>query len=238
VPELGESVAMAALWRAENKCVFCGKNHPESKKDEIKSTGWKRAQIKGVGDHFAADKLRLYPSGQSPPTLYRSEGHHCVAFSSFIKKETIDRIAPLNYYLKDKGYDPNNKNNTIDLPGRKARDDDSPEAQFKEYEKAVIEGKKPMQLHIGGHGSDLMAASHNLVQDVYNLMKHPSMCEDPDQGKWKDKMLQAMKCKEDKAFKRTAMKKSPFICHPRPCRAAEDYVKTKYSISEITYQEL
>lgn len=53
-----------------------------------------------------------------------------------------DRFAALNYYLKEKGYDPNNINNRIDLPGRKDKGDEDPEAHYVEFA-AAVENHKP-----------------------------------------------------------------------------------------------
>ena len=239
---LGVSVPQANKWGDENKCIFCGEDeHENAKKDKIKPTNWKRAKIEGVGGNNAAYKLSLYPNNQSPPSIYTSEGHHCVAFSSFIRDARTsprDFFAPLNHYLAEQKYDPNNKNNTIDLPGRKEKNDSDPNAQFKNFEKAATATPpKPMQLHIGGHKSDLMQASDKLVQRVYNTMKKPGMCKKPD-DEWKKKLLEKMKKMEDKAFDKTASVTSPFICHPGPLRNnrnnAEDYVQDKHDI-QIVY---
>jgi len=82
--QIGEGIAITQIRLEEGKCVFCGKDdHENKKKDEIKPTGWKRLRkFKGVGGRFSGDKRSIYP--ESPVTSYKSEGHHCLAFSSFI----------------------------------------------------------------------------------------------------------------------------------------------------------
>jgi len=101
-----EGIAIALQRKAEGKCVFCGKKeHENPKKDEIKPTEWKREAISGVGGNFAAQKTAIYPGNISPPLAYRSEGHHCLAFSSFIvdaRTARKDRFAALNHYLEKK----------------------------------------------------------------------------------------------------------------------------------------
>jgi hypothetical protein len=232
----GVSVAVAQRWNEKEKCVFCGKKHPKQKKDNIQPTGWTRKKIEGVGDEYAGYKFSLYPGHQSPPAAYKAEGHHCVAFSSFIKeakKNPRDYYAPMNHYLKEKGYDPNGKNNTIDLPGRKEKEDMDPDANFKNFEAAVLAGK-PMQLHIGGHKSDLMTASDRLIQRVYNMMSRPNKCE-KDKEDWKEILLKKMRKMENKAFDLTASVTPPFVCHRDPLREAEAHVMTKHGIHQIEY---
>lgn len=239
--EMGEGISVATSheWKDDDKCVFCGKKHANQKEDKIEPTDWQRENISGVGDEHASYKLSLYPDNQSPPAAYKAEGHHCVAFSSFIKeakKNPRDYFAPVNHYLKEKGYNPNNKNNTIDLPGRKAEDEGDDKTAFKNFEKAILAGK-PMQLHIGGHKSDLMDASDALVQDLYNLMSRSELCE-LDKEEWKDELLAQAKRNENKAFDKTASLTKPFVCHPDQLPKAEAYVMIKHGIHQIKYPVL
>lgn len=238
--ELMEGIAVALQRLAEGKCVFCGKKeHENIKKDEIKPTGWKRAAISGVGGNFVAQKKAIYPGSISPPASYRSEGHHCIAFSSFIvdaRTSPKDRFAALNHYLKEKSYDPNNDNNTIDLPGRKSEGDTDKHANFKEFEKAVLAGK-PLQLHIGGHKQEFMNASNVMIRDLIRTIQQNSICAKPDDA-FKQKLLDKIKDAEDKAFKKTAATVAPWVAHPGPLAQAEAYVKSKHGINEINYPTL
>lgn len=237
--DIGESIAVAITRLEEDKCIFCGKKHDAIKKDKIEPTGWARGTISGVGGNFLGEKKALYPDSASPPTEYRAEGHHCLAFSSFIvdaRTSPTDRFAALNHYLKEKSYDPNNKNNTIDLPGRKKKGDEDEHAQFKEYEKSVLAGK-PMQLHIGGHSGEFMMASNIKIRDLVNVIKKAGLCKLPDDS-FKQKLLDGIVTAEDEAFKLTASVKSPWIAHPTPLKDAERYVKKKHDISEIIYPNL
>lgn len=237
--EIGEGIAVTFVRLEQDTCVFCGKNHPEQKQDEIKPSGWKREEIKGVGGNFASQKKGLYPGGTSPPTAYRSEGHHCLAFSAFIvdaRKAPKDRFATLNHYLKEKGYTPNNPNNTIDLPGRKSKGDTDEHANFKEFEKAVL-AKKPLQLHIGGHTKEFLMQSNMMLQDLMNSSKRRKLCEKPD-DEFKNKLKEKIIKKEDIAFKKTAAAESGWVAHPGPLNAAERYVQDKHEISEINYPKL
>ncbi len=240
--EIGEKIAITIIRLEEGKCVFCGKpEHDNKKKDVIEPTGWKRKKdFEGVGGSFAGKKKALYPNDESPPnSTYRSEGHHCLAFSAFIvdaRKDPHDRFASLNYYLKQKNYNPNNENNCIDLPGRKVTGDDDEDAQFKEFEKAVLAGK-PLQLHIGGHIEAFMMQSYMMLQDVMNSAKRRKLCEKPDdefRNKLKEKVVQ----KENIAFKKTANKESGWIAHPGPLSDAESYVMSKHNLDEIKYPSL
>lgn len=238
--EIGEGIAIPLERLAQGKCVFCGKKeHENIKKDEIKPTGWTRAAISGVGGNFIGKKLAIYPGGISPPVAYRSEGHHCLAFSSFIvdaRTAPKDRFAALNHYLKDESYSPNNPNNTIDLPGRKLEGDMDKHAQFKEYEKSVLAGK-PMQLHIGGHKSEFMNASNVVIRDIVRSMQDELICEKPDDA-FKKELLNEIKIEEDKAFRKTAGVITPWIAHPGPLAKAEAYVKNTHNISNIKYPVL
>ena len=159
--------------------------------------------------------------------LILREGHHCLAFSSFIRgaqskpPKPRDYYAPINHYLKEFGYNPNDINNVIDLPGRKKNGDEDDDAQFKNFEKAcTTTPPKPLQLHIGGHKSDMMMASDRLIQDIYNLMKRPDECS-VDEEEWKDSLLENIQEAEDEAFDKTASKTYPFICHPGPLNSAK-----------------
>ena len=61
---------------------------------------------------FPSEKEKSYiPVGFLHLEAYRSEGHHCLAFSAFIvdaRKSPKDRFAAFNHYVKEKGHDPNN----------------------------------------------------------------------------------------------------------------------------------
>lgn len=240
--EIGEGIAVTTVRLSEHKCVFCGKaEHDNKKKDEVKPTKWKRtSNFEGVGGNFAGQKKALYPNNESPPnSTYRSEGHHCLAFSAFItgaKKNARDRFAALNHYLKEKGYDPSNKNNCIDLPGRKVQGDDDEHAQFKEFEKSVLAGK-PLQMHIGGHSKEFMMNSYVMIRDVVNYAKRRKLCEQPDDD-FKNKIKEKVIKKEDVAFRKTANKASGWVAHPGPLSEAESYVMAKHGITEIKYPNI
>ena len=135
-----------------------------------------------------------------------------------------------------KNYDPNNDNNTIDLPGRKTEGDTDKHANFKEFEKAVLAGK-PLQLHIGGHKKEFMNASNTMIRDLVRTIQQNSICAKPDDS-FKQKLLDKIKDAEDKAFKKTSAAESPWIAHPGPLAQAEAYVKSKHGINEIKYPSL
>ncbi len=237
--EIGEPISTPIGRLAEAKCIICGKQHDGQMKDEIKPTGWKRAAISGVGGNFLDAKKDLYPNKESPPKAYRSEGHHCLAFSAFIvdaRKNPKDRFASLNHYLKEKGYNPNNDNNCIDLPGRKTRGDRDKHAHFKEFEKAVLAGK-PLQLHIGGHQKEFLNKSNFMLRDVWNELKRVGYCEKPDE-EFKSTLKRRVVKQEDKAFKYTASAVTGWIAHPIPLKDAEDYVKEKHGLTEIKYPKI
>ncbi|WP_020405068.1 AHH domain-containing protein [Hahella ganghwensis] len=237
--EIGEPISTPIARLAEGKCIICDEQHDLQKKDEIKPSGWKRSAIAGVGGNFLDAKKNLYPNKESPPKVYRAEGHHCLAFSAFImdaRKSPKDRFASLNHYLKEKGYDPNNDNNCIDLPGRKTRGDRDKHAHFKEFEKAVLAGK-PLQLHIGGHQKDFLGQSNLMLQDVMNSALRREFCKKPD-DEFKNKLKELVIIKEDIAFKNTASATTGWIAHPIPLNDAEDYVKKKHGLTEIKYPKL
>lgn len=237
MPQMTLGIAVALSRLEEGKCVFCGKSHEDKKKDVINPTDWKREAISGVGGNFVDKKKTLYPDNASPPS-YRSEGHHCLAFSAFIvdaRKSPKDRFAHLNHYLKEQSYTPNNPNNTIDLPGRKEKGQ-AKEANYYAYEKAVLAGK-PLQLHIGGHAQEFLMQSNILLRDAINALIDRDVCKEPDDSfkkKVKEKVIKA----EDRAFKLTAAAESPWIAHPGPLKAAENYVKNKHDIDKIEYPKL
>lgn len=238
--EIGEGIAVVIQRMEQDKCVFCGKaDHKELNKEPINPTGWTRAEISGVGGNFVAKKKSIYPANTSPPTAYRSEGHHCLAFSSFIvdaRNAPKDRFAALNHYLKQEGYNPNNPNNTIDLPGRKVKGDTDAHANFKEFELAVLAGK-PLQLHIGGHKQEFMSASNMLILAVVTGLQDSNSCKKPP-ADFKKKLKQKIIDAEDRAFKFTASTTSPWVAHPGPLMLAEAYVKKKHDIKSIKYPQL
>jgi len=243
VTDIGEGISIALIRLEEDKCVFCGKSeHENPKKDVIQPTGWTREAIKGVGGRFSSKKKEMYPDGVSPPDKYRSEGHHCLAFSSFIMgaqsdpPNPRDRFAALNHYLKEQSYNPNNVNNTIDLPGRRELGDTDPHRQYKEYTKAVEAGK-PLQLHIGGHSDDFMDASNALLLDIVRAIQVADLCETPDE-EFKELLLSKVEKAEDKAFRLTAGAIKPWICHPGPLLKAEQHAKETLNISTISYPKL
>lgn len=242
--QIGEGISVALARLDKGECIFCGKPQHENKKEErIEPTGWKRPKsgaFKGVGGNFRDTKLDLYPDKESPPnSTYRSEGHHCLAFSAFIanaKSDPHDRYAVLNYYLQKDGYDPSNSNNCIDLPGRKEKNDMDEHAQYKEFEKAVVAGY-PLQLHIGGHVEPFMMQSYMMIRDLINSSKRRKFCEKPD-DEFKKKLKQKIAEKEDIAFKKTANKDPAWIAHPGPLAKAERYVMEKRGYTEITYPKI
>lgn len=238
--EIGEGIAVVIQRLEQNKCVFCGKaEHNELNKEPINPTGWTRSEISGVGGNFAAVKKSIYPANTSPPVAYKSEGHHCLAFSSFIvdaRTSPKDRFAALNHYLKQEGYTPNNPNNTIDLPGRKSAGDPDKHANYKQYELAVLAGK-PLQLHIGGHKQEFMSASNMLILAVVTGLQDSKACEKPP-ADFKKKLKQKIIDSEDRAFKFTASATSPWVAHPGPLMLAEAYVKSKHDIESIKYPQL
>ena len=237
--QIGEGIAVTLIRLEEDKCVFCGKKHKERKKDEIKPTNWKRKGIEGVGGNFVGKKKSLYPNHTSPPTAYRSEGHHCLAFSAFIvdaRTNPKDRFAALNHYLKEKGHDPNNPNNCIDLPGRKKKGEES-EANYYEFEKAAQAGF-PLQLHIGGHSKEFLQQSIIMLRDLVNEIKDVGICEEPDDS-FKQELLDGVIELEDEAFKLTAAAESPWIAHPGPLKKAERFVLSRNSdIKQIKYPKI
>ncbi len=237
--QIGEGIAVALQRLEEDKCVFCGKKHEERKKDKIKPTNWKRKGIAGVGGNFVAKKKTIYPGGISPPAAYRSEGHHCLAFSSFIvdaRKSPKDRFAALNHYLKEKDHDPNNPNNCIDLPGRKKKGEGK-EANYYEFEIAVKAGF-PLQLHIGGHAKEFLMQSSLMLRDLVNEIKDAGICKGPD-GDFKQELLDGVIEFEDEAFKLTAAAESPWIAHPGPIKKAERFVLSRNAeVNEIKYPKL
>lgn len=242
--QIGEGIAIAQIRLEKGECIFCGEDeHEFPKKDVIKPTGWKRKKIAGVGGRFSGDKLDLYPDKVSPPTAYKSEGHHCLAFSSFIRNaqsknhSPSDRFAALNHYLKEKGYDPNNINNVIDLPGRKDKGEEDMRAHYLEFAISV-EKEKPLQLHIGSHADKFMNASNYLIRAIVRSIQQQGLCDMPD-DEFKDKLLKKVQDAEDKAFKRTAGAIDPWICHPNHIEKAKDFANEMLNrTEEITFPKL
>lgn len=242
--QIGEGIGIAKQNLEEGKCVFCGaKEHEFPKKDAIEPTGWEREKVGGVGGRFSDAKLNIYPDRTSPPSVYRSEGHHCLAFSSFIMgaqskpPNPTDRFAALNHYLKEKGYNPNNINNVIDLPGRKDKGDEDPHAHYVEFALAV-ENNKPLQLHIGGHADKFMNASNVILRDIVRTFQQNKLCDKPDET-FKNQLLKKVEDAEDKAFKKTSGAISPWICHPAHINKAEDFAKDMLNqTTDIIYPKL
>lgn len=243
--QVGEGIAIPLKRLTEGKCVFCGKaDHDKPKKDKIDPTNWKRESFSGVGGRHSAKKLSIYPNRTSPPTgYYKSEGHHCLAFSSFIvgaqskPPNPTDRYAALNHYLKEKKYDPNNESNRIDLPGRKDKGEEDPTFHYFEFAKSV-EHNKPLQVHIGSHAGDFMNESNYMIRNIVRTFQQRNLCDQPD-GSFKDELLKEIEDAEDEAFENTAGAISPWICHPAHIKKAEAFAKHMLNLTtDIEYPNL
>lgn len=234
--QIGEGIAIALARAEKDECIFCGKKHKDSKTEKVEPTKWKREKISGYGGNFVGKKKGIYPPGGPK---YRTEGHHCLAFSAFIvdaRKSPKDRFAALNHYLKGKSYTPNNDNNCIDLPGRKNKGQGK-EANYYAFEEAVQAGY-PLQLHIGGHVKDFMIQSFVLLQDIANAIVDGGFCEEPKK-ELGDSIHEDVIDAEDTAFKKTAAATSPWIAHPGPLKKAERFVLARNpTITEIKYPKL
>lgn len=230
--QIALKVAVATNTPAPKKgpCSLCGKTHANNKEDDIKSPGWKRQTIKGLGIRHKNEKKTIYPGNTSPPAIYNSSGHHCVALSAFINTKKVDKNLKLNHFLDKAGYDPNNLDNCIDLPSCKKGD-----VIFPEFEMALSKAK-PLQIHIGKHVKGYFNHCNTLTQDLFNFFTELDECKEPEK-KWLDDLHKAMQLLEDEAFQKTAAAQRPFMLHPTPLREAEDIARSK-GLGPINYPQL
>ena len=196
--QVGESISVALEMAKQYKCMICGQSHADPKRDEIEPTagiheGWQREDMSAVRDNA---KNALYPNGRQNHPPYTTEGHHCLALSSFVfeepeeteeddkkkKKKATDVCAQSNYFMRRAGFKPNDEKNIIHLP-------DSKDSLFE-----FIEAERPLQPHTGKHPKKYFTASNLLVQKAISLAQRESTdsCEMEDLSGYLDRLRTLM----------------------------------------------
>jgi hypothetical protein len=236
--QMGESVAMAMLLQKQGKCVICDSDeHPDPKREKIEKTagksGWERdKKLDGVFESGDSKRSSIYPGGSFPPS-YSTEGHHCLAYTSFVQSNK-DTCLRLNHFLNKVGFHPNDPPNILHLPGRAGDVKPAapgttawPKGVKKEYKCfwVSVDLGKPLQLHTGRHRGTYFASSHALYRDLLRFVSDPDVCKDETMDEFKDALKEASKGAVNRAFIQVAGAK--WICHPEHLRIARDlYGKT------------
>jgi hypothetical protein len=241
--EMGESVAVANQLQLEDKCVVCGKKHKDPKKEAIEPTickkpGWERNKsMEGVFESGDTQRASIYPGAKFPPP-YPTEGHHCVAFTSFVAKDKSraekDRCVRLNHFLNKVGFQVNQPANIVQLPNRHGQVAPGanstvawPVGVKKEYKSywVSIDLGRPLQLHTGRHVGSYFVSSDALYGRMLGLSYDPDACETETMQEFEDNLKQLVKGTVNYAFIQVAQ--TTWICHPEHLRVATDlYGKT------------
>ena len=235
--EMGETVAAVQKLQDEDKCVICSKKHDNPKKETVESTvskeGWERDKsMVGVFDGGDARRAAIYPNATFPPP-YPTEGHHGLAFTSFIKGGK-DQCLRLNHFLNKVGFAPNQPPNIIQLPDRhgavppKADPTASWPADVKKEYKSFwvsIDLGKPLQLHTGRHAGSYFGTSDVVYFRMTVLAYDEDSCEKESMQEFEDNLKGLIKGAVNYAFIQVA--EGNWICHPEHLRIATDlYGKT------------
>ncbi|OJT24239.1 hypothetical protein BO221_13745 [Archangium sp. Cb G35] len=234
--EMGESVTVANATQAEGKCVICNNKHKDPKKEQIEKTvsknGWERDKsMVGVFAWGDAKRMAIYPNASPPP--YPTEGHHCLAFTSFIK-ENKDRCVRLNHFLNKVGFKANQPSNIIQLPDRHGNvaPNADPTASWpsgvkKEYKSywVSIDLGHPLQLHLGRHRGEYFKLSDALYARMLGLAYDPDTCEQESMQDFEDGLKELSEGVVNHAFNQVVQ--GVWKCHPEHLRIAQSlYGKT------------
>ncbi|WP_437714884.1 hypothetical protein WMF45_51160 [Sorangium sp. So ce448] len=221
--EIGETVASVQAMVDQGQCIVCDKSHEKPKDEPVEPTvgksGWERDKsMSGVFDGGDAERCKIYKDNTYPPS-YASEGHHSLAYSSFVKNGK-DEFLRLNHFLNAAEFRPNDSPNIIQLPGRSG-DAGAPASLEKSFQAfwASVESGKPLQLHIGRHKSSYFVRSDNMVRRIAVLISAPARCEQSDLDSLKKKLKQYADGAVNHAFMSVARAK--WECHPEKLREAQ-----------------
>lgn len=235
--EMGETVAKVMAMQAEGKCVLCGEPHDEAKKAAVESTvskdGWERDKsLVDVFERADAQRAAIYPNTRFPPP-YPTEGHHCLAFTSFIRGGK-DRALRLNSFLNKVGFKPNQPSNIIHLPDRHGAVPPGASAMTawpagvkKEYKSfwVSIDLGRPLQLHLGRHVGSYFAASDGLYLELLRHALDVETCKDESMQEFEEALKELIHGAVNYAFIQVAGGR--WLCHPEQVRIATDlYGKT------------
>ncbi len=218
--QIGETIAMIVAMQDEGKCVICGQQHDEPKKEEIKETapgdsGWKRKTMTGIFEKIPK-KTAVYPGSKFPPS-YTYQGHHCVALSAMVKNANTssptDKRIRLNHFLKKIGFFPNRDKNCIGLPARKGN------GAYSEFWDSIDQGA-PLQMHGPGHDEDYFDEVDALIRRLVTLITNPDDCKEIEKSEWEDKLKQGIESLENYAFNKLSKNESKWCLHREEQRRA------------------
>ncbi|WP_437277905.1 hypothetical protein WME90_42835 [Sorangium sp. So ce375] len=223
--EIGETVTGVQAMIERKQCVICDKQHEAPKDEPVEPTvgksGWERDKsMSGVFDGANAERCKIYKDNTYPPQ-YTSEGHHSLAYSSFVKNGK-DELQRLNHFLNSAGFRPNDSPNIIQLPGR-GGDPGAPAALEKSFQAfwVSVESGKPLQLHVGRHKTSYFAKSEILVRRIAELISSPTRCEQSDLNSLKEKLKWYADRAVNHAFTCVATATGGWVCHPEKLLEAQ-----------------
>lgn len=216
-------VSVPSLVNVKDVCAFCGGDHEEPKKEDIKPVapsdkGWQRKSMKGIFEKIAA-KESIYPGNSFPPS-YSYQGHHCMALSAFThdsnSKSPRDRNMVLNHFLKKVGFYPNRDKNCIGLPSRRSY------GAFGPFWEA-LDANKPIQLHGPGHDETYFFRCDSLIAQLITVITDQDICEESSQDEMEQSLKELVEQAENYAFiKLSCLEDSGWDLHPEERRLAEE----------------
>lgn len=183
-------VAVALPEAANEKCVFCGKQHQDEKAAGTENFDRDMTKLKNEGRSTTIEKgnrLSKYPSATMAPLVkwekdinktegYKAAAHHCIALKCVSGHK-------MSGELKAAGYNPNNGNNCIWLPYSKPQF-----SRARAY-------NRPLQKHRGGHTDAYFKKVTKHVNFVLKLMKD-KFCTNKKKGD-KESLLRFIEDQED-----------------------------------------
>ncbi|WP_437661596.1 hypothetical protein [Sorangium sp. So ce1182] len=221
--QLGESASFIADLQSSGKCVICDQEHKNKKTEDVKpvtesNSGWERKNMDRIFDTGDANRSSIYVGSVLPsPSTYQTEGHHCLAYSSFIKGNGEDVCLRLNFFLDQVGFAPNDAPNVIQLPGRRGPPQ-SPRGPWpvgvyetlKSFWVSIDQGK-PLQLHVGRHNGAYFGESESVVQRLIVFASDPNKCEEETIDQFKERLKGLITGAVNYAFKCVA--ENTWVCH-------------------------
>lgn len=224
MPNMLDGATGPSVATSEDKCPICDGSHEEPKQEKIEPTagksGWERDKsMADVFDKGDAKRCAIYENDKFPPS-FKTEGHHSVALSSFVKAGK-DQSLKLNHLLNAAGFHPNDPPNIIQLPAR-IGDSTAPQALplgFQTFWVSVEQGK-PLQVHLGRHNGRYFASSDNVVRRVAALLSiSPDKCKEQKLDDLKKKLKKHMDGAVNYAF--MCVTRAKWVCHPDKLKAAQ-----------------
>lgn len=174
--QLGEGISVVIDKPGNEKCVFCKKDHQDTKKAGPAKFERDMTKLKNEGRAYTIENYSSrYPAIDIPPLVkwekditktggYKAAAHHCIALKCASKHE-------LSGEFKAAGYDPNRGSNCSWLPYS--------QVQFSRA-RAYL---KPLQKHRGGHTDAYFEKVDEHLDKITKLIKKKFCTDNKKAGK-------------------------------------------------------